>query len=107
MTQQERMLYEVIRAYYLAQFLGDYEYFQRQVEITIDTHRFRSGCMSPLLPGWKQAINGMEEREEIADETDDDSTAIPVLVEGSRLGLNKTQVDSRKTKPAARLRKGL
>ncbi|MBA2710113.1 MAG: DNA topoisomerase 3 [Tatlockia sp.] len=103
MSEQERQLYAVIRAHYLAQFLGDYVYLQRQVLVSAGSHQFKGGCNTPLVPGWKEAIVGLDEAlEEHSDETSD----IPALKDGEPLSLKEACVDSRKSKPAARFTEG-
>lgn len=104
MTEQERAVYELIRAYYLAQFLGEYEYLQRQVEIAVEGHRFKASAHIPSKSGWKHAIKPakVQEDEELAS----DDANIPSLREQEPLTINAVHIDRRKTKPKARFTEG-
>ncbi len=103
MTEQERQLYGVIRAHYLAQFLSDYSYLQRQVLVSVGNYQFKGACNTPLALGWKEALAGLEDASE---ESTDEVYPIPALKEGEGLSLFKSLVDSRKSKPAARFTEG-
>ena len=105
MSESEHALYTLIRAYYIAQFLGDYEYAQRQVFIDIGAHQFKASSHTPLVAGWKTAISGMEDKEE-ADAMAEDKTAIPRLSQHDELTCSKTEIQSCKTKASARFTEG-
>jgi DNA topoisomerase-3 len=105
MTEFERKVYQLIRSYYLAQFLGEYEFVQRQVALDVEGHRFKASAHLPRVLGWKTAITPVGERED--DESDSDASEnIPKLMEHERVSIHKSQTDSRKTKPKPRFTEG-
>jgi DNA topoisomerase-3 len=106
MTQPERQLYHIIRAYYLAQFLGDYEYLQRSVVLDIRRHFFKGSSTTALVLGWKNASKGMDNQEEPEGSPQEYLGCIPQLIKGQSVAVNASQVDKRKTNPAARFTEG-
>ena len=107
MTQPECQIYGLIRAYFIAQFLGDYVYSQRQAEIGVCEQVFKTGSNTPITAGWREAISGLEDVQK--DEEDDkspDQGLIPLLAENESLLTHATHVTPCKTKPAARFTEG-
>jgi DNA topoisomerase-3 len=56
MSDKEIKLYDVIRRYYIAQFLGNYDYLARNATCVISEYRFSANHNTPLKSGFKQAI---------------------------------------------------
>ncbi|MDX1838123.1 DNA topoisomerase III [Legionella taurinensis] len=106
MTTQERMLYELIRAYYLAQFLGDYELLYRVVFLEIEGYLFKSSNNTPLVLGWKKAFIKAADEEKSSETLKEFQESIPKLTEGHAVKIITTQSDSRKTQPAPRFTEG-
>ena len=106
MSHPERQLYQLIRAYYLAQFLGDYEYLHRSIVIDIEGYLFQGSCTTPLVLGWKNAIAGMEDSDDSIELLPEQSENIPQLNEGQSVVLDTFLIDQRKTHPAARFTEG-
>lgn len=106
MSEPERQLYQLIRAYYLAQFLGDYEYSQRSVCIDIEQHLFKGMSNTPVNLGWKKAINNREDDEKDSELKPEQTGNIPKLQELESVMIKQLPVDSRKTKPASRFTEG-
>ncbi|KTC94877.1 DNA topoisomerase III [Legionella feeleii] len=106
MTMQERQLYELIRACYLAQFLGDYEFLHREAVIAAEGHLFKGSSRTPLVSGWKKAISESENNDASDEPPNQDHGPIPQLSEGHAVTVTTTQKDSRKTKPAPRFTEG-
>lgn len=104
MTESERKVYELIRAYYLAQFLGEYEYLQRQVEVAVEGYCFKASSTSPRQLGWKHAIKSVKGHDD--EELACDESSIPKLTEHELLSISAVHMDSRKTKPKARFTEG-
>src|ERR1700677_1226456 len=53
MSANEQKLYDLICRYYIAQFLGDYEYSNRKTKILCQGEPFTATSNTPLAPGWK------------------------------------------------------
>ncbi|MBL7561420.1 topoisomerase DNA-binding C4 zinc finger domain-containing protein [Legionella sp. 30fs61] len=106
MSQPERQLYHIIRAFYLAQFLGDYEYLQRSVVLDIRGHFFKGSSATALVLGWKNAIKEKEAQEEPEGSPQEHLGNIPQLIKGQPVAVNSCQVDKRKTNPPARFTEG-
>ncbi|HGC5940546.1 TPA: DNA topoisomerase III [Legionella pneumophila] len=106
MIQPERQLYHIIRAFYLAQFLGDYEYLQRSVVLDIRGHFFKGSSATALVLGWKNAIKEKEDQEEPEGSPQEHLGNIPQLIKGQSVAVNSCQVDKRKTNPPARFTEG-
>ena len=106
MSHPERELYQLIRAYYLAQFIGDYEYLQRTVLLDIEGYSFKGSCTSPLVLGWKKAIAEMEDNEEQTELTSVSSGAIPTLLVQQDVAIKQSCVENKKTHPSSRFTEG-
>ncbi len=106
MTPPERQLYHIIRAFYLAQFLGDYEYLQRSVVLDIRGHSFKGSSATALVLGWKNAIKEKEAQEEPEGSPHEHLGNIPQLIKGQSVTVTSCQVDKRKTNPPARFTEG-
>lgn len=106
MSPPERQLYHIIRAFYLAQFLGDYEYLQRSVVLDIRGHSFKGSSATALVLGWKNAIKEKEAQEEPEGSPHEHLGNIPQLIKGQSVAVTSCQVDKRKTNPPARFTEG-
>ena len=109
MSQDELNVYDLIRHQYIAQFLGDYEYLQRQVEIVCAGETFIATSNTPIKSAWKQAFqwkdsNGRQDEEK--EEGDEPNNALPQLTKGQRVENQETKVESKQTKPPARFTEG-
>jgi len=103
MSHDEFNIYDLIRRQYIAQFLGDYEYLQKSVEVICESELFTAVGTTPIKLGWKQAFDRHPEDED--DETDV-SEVLPNLTEQMKLENQETKIDSKKTKPPARFTEG-
>jgi DNA topoisomerase III len=103
MSPEELNVYDLIRRQYLAQFMGDYEYQQRQVEVQCAGETFTATGNTPMKLGWKQAFKAVVNHGKNESEND---TVIPVLAKGQAVENQETTVDSKQTKPPARLTEG-
>ena len=104
MSQEEFNLYDLIRRQYLAQFLGDYEYLQRQVEVLCAGETFTATGNTPIKAGWKQAFN-----KNITDDDQEETEVdeyIPALSKGDSVENQETKVEAKQTKPPARFNEG-
>ena len=100
MSLKEKQLYDVIRRHYIAQFLGDYEFLQRQVIVECQSHTFKASQSTPVYPGWKQAIT------ENAEASEEVEGSLPKLSNGQELTNSQAKQESKKTKPPARFSEG-
>jgi DNA topoisomerase-3 len=108
MSDSERKVYDLIRRYYLAQFMGDYTYQQRTVEVNAVDETFTAGCIIPKEPGWKRAISSQLED---SDETEalnngEAETSIPKLNKGDGVNAIDNKVLAKQTKPPGRFTEG-
>lgn len=106
MSPKERTLYALIRAYYLAQFLNDYTYVQREIRVDVRDYRFKAMSNTPIMPGWKEAIHGMEDVDGTVDNEDIPTGRIPQVTPGACLTVKNKDIDNRKTKAPARFTEG-
>ncbi|MCW5590020.1 MAG: DNA topoisomerase 3 [Legionellales bacterium] len=102
MSEDEFKVYDLIRRYYIAQFLGNYEYQQRRVEVDCAGEVFKSSYNEPLKPGWKRALN----IEQIEDGNEENGTTIPFLKEDQSVDLKSTDIKAKQTKPPSRFTEG-
>jgi DNA topoisomerase III len=106
MSQEELNVYDLIRRQYLAQFLGDYEYQQHQVEVACAGEIFTATGNTLIKPGWKQAFKRMANDEREEDEKKEDNRTIPTLSKGQAVENQETTVENKQTKPLARFTEG-
>ncbi len=92
MSEQERNVYELIRSYYLAQFLPPHEIDRTQVELECGAERLIAVGKQILVQGWKGLLYDNTEE----DEPSQKSQVLPVLQHGTqcavRSGRRRTQV---------------
>ncbi len=101
MKKEEFNLYDLIRRQYLAQFMGDYEYSQRQVEINCAGEVFTATGILPRKSGWKQAFQHRGEMEQ-----EEESVKLPKLTKHQTLLNKESMVESKKTNPLPRFTEG-
>lgn len=106
MSEEERHVYDLIRRQYMAQFMGDYEYLQRYVEIQCAGETFTATGNTPVKPGWKQAFakNVLDEESDAHEDAAD--AIIPDLAKGDGVNNQETTVEAKQTKPPARFTEG-
>ncbi len=102
MSKKEFKLYDVIRRYYIAQFLGTYDYLSRSATCVVKEHGFSANHNTPLKPGFKQAVADFNDDEQ----EEPDELMLPNLEQGSQADCVDTDVQSKKTKPPARFSEG-
>jgi DNA topoisomerase-3 len=98
MSVDERKIYELIKHYYIAQFLGEYTYTQRTVEVDCGGEIFKAKGILPIEMGWKRAIKEKS--------TDANIAVLPIMESGQELSLLDCTVESKKTKPPSRFTEG-
>jgi DNA topoisomerase-3 len=102
MSQAEFNIYDLIRRQYLAQFLGDYEYLQINIDVMCVSELFVATGNTPVQVGWRQAFNRnlLNEDETTANEK------FPLLKQGDVVENQETVVENKQTKPPARFTEG-
>lgn len=103
MSDKEFKLYDLIRRYYIAQFLGDYQYSNRKVTVGCKDETFQATCNTPKVQGWKRAIAKEMEDDDVKEEPE---SLIPDLKKGQDVDCVDTEIASKKTKPPARFTEG-
>lgn len=112
LNQKEFQIYDLIRRYYIAQFLGDYQYQHGQVVLRCEQEIFMAQSYQPLVQGWKQALdkNDLDSKEsddlKVGTEEMGAQEAIPVLEIKENLRCTQVRMDSKKTKASARYTEG-
>lgn len=103
MNDEERRVYDLIRRYYIAQFLGEYQYTQRKVTVQCIDENFSAQNSAPLKPGWKRAIN-----QQLLDDDKEEAAEIPLpnLAVDEMVSVVDCDGLTKKTKPPARFTEG-
>ncbi len=102
MNSSEQAVYDLIRRAYLAQFLGNYHYLQRQVTLTCVEETFKASCNLPQQVGWKQAIKPQTEQAP----DNESKQVIPPLQSGEALPVQQGKVLPKQTQPPAHFTEG-
>jgi len=102
MSDKEFKLYDVIRRYYIAQFLGTYDYLTRSATCVVNEYRFNANHNTPLKQGFKQVIADLN----VDEQESPDELTLPMLKQGESADCVDTDVQSKKTKPPARFSEG-
>jgi DNA topoisomerase-3 len=102
MSDKEKKLYDLVCRYYLAQFLGEYEYAERSVLVECEEETFKAASQTPLSLGWKRALTTMADQE--SDEPE--LPPLPKLDQGEAVTHTNSTILSKETKPPARFTEG-
>jgi DNA topoisomerase-3 len=103
MSDIERKVYDLIRRYYVAQFLGDYKYSQSSIVVECEAEIFKATSNTPLIQGWKKALGN----DQLDDNTNDtDFGVIPELNKNEQVDCTKAKEEAKQTKPPARFTEG-
>lgn len=115
MSSTERLVYDLIRRRYLAQFLGAFEFKKTVLQVECVGEVFSATGSIPLVQGWKQAYEGLQEAKKPAKaskeskDTDSNATeniALPAVVVGTPAHNRKAELATEKTKPPKRYTEG-
>lgn len=104
MSREERQIYGLIRRYYLAQFMGDYEYQQRNVNVLCAGETFAATANTPIKLGWKQALFDKKS----SDDTNDriEANPLPYVNKNDWLHYQDSKIESKQTQPPAHFTEG-
>jgi len=116
MSAQERLLYDLIRRRYLAQFLGTYKFQETRIRGQCEGECFVATGRIPLVPGWKRAYDGMASPEVVGKpkakpgKQDEDETprdiALPPVELGQQMINRVAEAVKTQTKPPKRYTEG-
>ncbi|MFV0275843.1 MAG: DNA topoisomerase III [Parahaliea sp.] len=96
MSEQERAVYTLIRAHYLAQFLPHYTFDRTQVRLTAASQSLRAVGKQVIEPGWHRVMPRHEPEEE---QEDTQGQRLPPLDAGTACTLEQVELKALKTKP--------
>ena len=117
MSANERLLYDLIRRRYLAQFLGVYRYQETRIQGSCENELFAATGRVPLVQGWKLAYLDLQEAAAAAKakskaKTTDDGEetpkdqALPDVKVGQQMINRKAEVSKTQTQPPKRYTEG-
>lgn len=101
MSAIEKNIYELICRYYIAQFLGPYEYAERSVVVNCNNEIFKASSQTPLKPGWKRALTEIDEKED-----DTPVSLIPALKTKEIVQEINEETLQKNTRPPSRFTEG-
>ena len=111
MNDDERRVYDLIRRYYLAQFLPAYEFDQTDVRLDLAGETFMASGRQVRVAGWKILFpRGKGEGQEDSDADEDESTgsqALPPLRQGENCTVIDLGVKDRQTQPPKPFTEGM
>lgn len=111
LSADESKIYDLIRRHYIAQFLGDYVYSNRQVTVICQEELFKASSNTPLRLGWKRVLQDQLESSDqsqatFANTKDDHFSIIPNLQSNQMVLHADQRIEAKQTKPPARFTEG-
>lgn len=115
MSANERLIYDLIRRRYIAQFLGAYKYQETRIQGSCESELFGATGRVPLVQGWKLAYLDLQEAaaktKSKAKATDDGEEAqkdlaLPSVQVGLQMINRKAEVSKTQTQPPKRYTEG-
>jgi len=94
LSEQERSVYSLIRARYLAQFLPDHEYLKSQVLLQAGQDRLLARGKQIQVRGWKAVIDELGDSDR-----PEPSQPLPTLCERADIRLLDTTISAQRTQP--------
>ena len=88
MSDNEKNVFDIVCRYYIAQFLGTYDYAQRKVTVSSGKHTFSATDNTPLKQGWKVALTKLEK----SDSDDAKQNNIPELTQEEQVNCTDAKV---------------
>jgi DNA topoisomerase III len=104
MSDHEKKLYDLICRYYVAQFLGQYEYAERTVLVDCCNELFKASNHTPLKSAWKRIIHDTAESDE--DENKEKEPILPLMSVNDALSYQGEKCLAKNTKPPAKFTEG-
>lgn len=104
LNEEERNIYDIVRRYYLAQFLPPHEYLRSEITVQCGPHFFAASGNVTTSPGWKAAFGSEGDIDPPDDETPDDqdgaaTASLPAVATGDACQLNQAELGEKMTRP--------
>ncbi|QIQ22129.1 DNA topoisomerase III [Zophobihabitans entericus] len=96
MTEKERLMYQLIRSHYLAQFMPQHVYNRTVAQLQCNDALFQATGKQIVEMGWRSLMKDTSE-EEVLDTTQ--SQVLPPLTEGMVCELKHAELETKQTKP--------
>ncbi|WP_321944399.1 DNA topoisomerase III [Paraburkholderia tropica] len=108
LSKTERLVYDLIRRRYLAQFLGDFQYQKTVVDVDCKGELFRVTGKTPTFKGWRAVLVAASTRDEVPSGAKEDEAAIalPPLAVGAPARNVSCEVEKKQTKAPDRYTEG-
>jgi len=118
MSEKERLIYDLIRRRYLAQWLGVYKFQETRITGTCEGETFKATGRIPLHPGWKRAYESMHAAQETrspkktrtpedqANDDTDHNMPLPAVQVGQQMINRRADAVQTHTKPPKRYTEG-
>ncbi len=103
LSDDEKKLYDLVCRTYIAQFLGDYYYLQKEVELSVESEHFKAGSHTSKSVGWKLALTNADDDEQLESLGD---ITIPTLAIDESLLCQDAIIQGKQTKPLSRFTEG-
>ncbi|MDE9590504.1 DNA topoisomerase, partial [Xenorhabdus bovienii] len=104
LTADELKVYQLIRQYYLAQFLPAQETDVTEVTLNIGGQLFQARGRVSVATGWKALF--AREQDEKQEEKPDENTVLPELKKEETCQVNGAEIQPRQTRPPAPFTEG-
>jgi DNA topoisomerase-3 len=105
LSQDERAVYQLIRAHYLAQFLPDHEYDQTRVQLHCGNLALQARGKAIVQNGWRSVLSDRDASDDAEDASDDHQT-LPALRVGVDCGVANLELKALKTLPPRHFTQG-
>ena len=113
LSNDERLLFDIVARSYFAAVMPDYEYRRTTVSMDVKGHEFMARGHQPTKMGWKEAFRSEEDsgKEKTQVEREDAERAeakqtLPPLRNGQPARLDGAEIESKKTRPPPRYSEG-
>lgn len=103
LSQQEQNIYDLVCAYYLAQFFPVAEYSKISIDVDIDSESFKTIVKSLIKAGWTEVLSNENEEEGDEENTSNDFS---ILKNGDSLNCLDVIKNATKTKAPPRFTEG-
>jgi DNA topoisomerase-3 len=106
LSQEEMLLYDLIRRHYLAQFFPPFAYDQTVIEIRIAGFPFRATGRVEVAAGWQQLLRPQKGDDPPGEKEHAPTTPLPPVKPGEPALVTKSEVAEKRTQPPHRFTEG-
>ncbi|WP_454825429.1 DNA topoisomerase 3 [Paraburkholderia xenovorans] len=108
LAKTERLVYDLIRRRYIAQFLGDFGYLRTVIEVACKGELFRVTGKTPQVNGWRDAVamDLQADEPEMKDTAVQEVSSLPAVSAGDPARNLSCEVEKKQTHPPARYTEG-